>query len=239
MNLRRLSGMGTSFVLVGFSRDGWKNTMHALGPARADWLDRHFQYNPRLDPVVAKRSRVRSEDSLRRFITLAVIALSVACTKTETTTRTETPTPSTETTASSAPAPAPATRNVCELLTAEELKTATGIEGTGSPSKSGDADVCSWFGGGGAAILQVYGSASSYESSRSAFEGLYEGKTAELPGVGDKAFFIEGETSRMPTTTISAAKGSNAISVQIMGGTDAAARKTAATELAKVALTKL
>ena len=126
------------------------------------------------------------------------------------------------------------------MVTAEELKTATKIEGAGTPSTSGGAAVCTWYGGGGAAILQVYGSASAYESSRTAFEGLYGGKTADLPGVGDKAFFIEGKTGPMSTATLSATKGSNAISVQVMGtGSDAAARKQAATDLAKVVLTKL
>ena len=179
---------------------------------------------------------------MRQFIAIAVIVLFAACTKTETTTTTETTAPSSETTTSAPPpvAAAPASRNVCEIVSAEELKTATGIEGAGAPSKSGGADVCSWFGGGGAAVLQVYGSASAYESSRSAFEGLYGGKTAELSGVGDKAFFIDGKTGQMPTSTMSAAKGSNVISVQVMSmGMDAAARKKAATELAKVVLTKL
>ena len=179
---------------------------------------------------------------MRRLIALAAILLSAACTKTETTTNTSTPTASSETAAPATPppAPAPASRNVCEIVSADEVKTATGIEGTGAPSKSGGADVCSWFGGAGAAIVQVYGSSSAYESSRSAFEGLYGGKTAELSGVGEKAFFIDGKTGQMPTATMSAASGSNVISVQVMSmGMDAAARKKAATELAKVVLTKL
>jgi hypothetical protein len=112
------------------------------------------------------------------------------------------------------------------MISADELKTATRIEGNGTKSTSGGAAVCTWFGGDGrAAIVQVYPSASSYEQSRGAFEGLYEKTAEDVSGVGDKAFYIDAETGRMPTGTLSSAKGNNAVSVQIMGGTDAAARK--------------
>lgn len=150
-------------------------------------------------------------------------------------------------TESAAPAPAPAappaaaasSRDVCAMISADELKTATRIEGAGTKSVSGGADVCTWYGGGGAAIVQVYPSARSYEQSRSAFEDLYDKKAEDVSGVGDRAFYIDAETGSMPTGTLSAAKGNGAISVQIMGGTDAAARKKDVIALANVAISKI
>jgi hypothetical protein len=137
------------------------------------------------------------------------------------------------------PAPA-AARDVCAMISADELKTATRIDGAGKQSTSGGADVCTWFGSeGNAAVVQVYPSAASYEQSRSAFEGLYDTKAENVSGVGEKAFYIDAATGSMPTGTMSAAKGTSAVSVQIMGGTDAAARKRDATALTNLVLSKL
>jgi hypothetical protein len=140
--------------------------------------------------------------------------------------------------APAAPAPA-ASRDVCALISADELKSATRIEGAGTKSTSGGADVCTWYGGGGAAIVQVYPSAGSYEQSRSAFEDLYDKKAEDVSGVGERAFYIDAATGSMPTGTLSAVKGNGAISVQIMGGTDAAARRKDVIALANVVLSKL
>jgi hypothetical protein len=138
------------------------------------------------------------------------------------------------------PAAAPATsRDVCAMISADELKTATRIDGAGTKSKSGSADVCTWYGGGGAAIVQVYPGTASYEQSRSAFEDLYDKKAEDLSGVGERAFYVDAATGSMPTGTLSAVKGNGTISVQIMGGTDAAARKKDVIALANVVLSKL
>lgn len=157
-------------------------------------------------------------------------------------TSTDTTTTTSESAASStAVAPAtPAARNACAMVSAEELKTATGIDGEGSTSSSGGADVCTWFGSTGkAAIVQLYPYASSYDGSRKAFEDLYKVKAEELSSVGDKAFSIWAPTGSMPTTSLSAVKGSAAISVQIMGNSDAAASKKEAVALANLVLGKL
>jgi hypothetical protein len=149
--------------------------------------------------------------------------------------------------AAEAPAPAaapvaaptpPAGRDVCAMLTADELK-AFGISDAGKPSKSGGADVCTWMTAGGAAIVQVYPYASAYEGARKAFEGLYKTTAEELSGLGDKAFAIEGKTGPMQTTTITAQKGTTPISVQIMGGADRAKLKTQTTDLTRTVLGKL
>ena len=133
-----------------------------------------------------------------------------------------------------------ASRDVCAMISADELKTATGIEGNAAPSKSGGADVCTWTSARGkSAIVQVYPTSSAYENSRSAFEGLYNAKSEDLTGIGDKAFFIAGKTGPFDTATISATKGTGVVSVQVMGMGDSAAFRNEATELTKVVLGKL
>src|SRR5687768_12567211 len=101
-----------------------------------------------------------------RVLLVVLLVFAAAC-QSETATDTSTPRPTT----SAAPAP----RNVCDMLTVDELKTAAGLDGaTGQSSQSGGADVCTWFGSSGkAVIVQVFPSASSYDQSRSSFEGLY------------------------------------------------------------------
>ncbi|HUP43946.1 MAG TPA: hypothetical protein VM779_00380, partial [Thermoanaerobaculia bacterium] len=65
--------------------------------------------------------------------------------------------------------------------------------------------------------------------------------TAEpVTAVGDKAFFIAGNTGTVPTGTLVAQKGSTPVSIQVMGGTgDPATRKAEATAVAHVILGKL
>ena len=133
-------------------------------------------------------------------------------------------------------------RDVCGMLTMDELKTAAGLqEATGQSSKSGGADVCTWMGAGGkAVVVQVFGSASDYDSGRSSFEGLYNTKAEEVSGIGEKAYYLFGKTGPMNTGTLVAAKGSTPISVQVMGSTgDAATMKGEATAIAHVILGKL
>lgn len=181
----------------------------------------------------------------RSLIAAALVLSFIACTKTETNTNTSTPAPepaqttTTATTASSTASSAPTPRDVCAMLTAEELKSLAGIDKPGTKSTSGGADVCTWYGAGGGVIAQVYPYKSSYEGSRSAFEGLYGTKAADLPGVGEKAFYIEGKTGPIATATISAMKGSTPISVQVMGSADAATRKKQASDVANALLAKL
>ena len=129
-------------------------------------------------------------------------------------------------------------RNACEVLTPEELKEAAGIEGSGTPSVSGGADVCSWFSPSGNLVLQLFPSASSYDNARSAFEDLFETKASPLPGVGDKAYYLTGKLSNMDTGTLVAAKGNKSISVQMLAG-DASRHKTQLSDLANLVLGKI
>ena len=152
-----------------------------------------------------------------------------------------------ETTTETAATPPPTTtvakeRNVCEMMTIDEIKTAAGIdEAVGQSSKSGGADVCTWSGTGGKMlIVQVFPYASSYDDSRKAFEGLYGGTASEVTGVGEKAFFLPGKTGPIATGTLVAQKGSTPISVQVMGGSgDDKTRQGEATAIAHVILGKL
>ena len=177
-------------------------------------------------------------------ISLAVSLLALAACKSETTTTTNTPASSepTTTAASTPPPAAPASRDVCAMLSADELKTAAGIEGAeGKKSTSGGADVCSWFGSDGKAlVVQVYPYASSYNGARDAFEGLYNTKGQDLSGVGDKAFFMNGKTGPIATTTLVAQKGQTPVSVQVMGGSgNDEGRKEEAMNVAQALLGKL
>ena len=136
------------------------------------------------------------------------------------------------------PAPAPASSDVCAMLTQEEVRTATGIDAPGTPSQSGGASVCTWQGTTGAAIVQIHGSASAYEDSREAFQDLYEGTAEDVSGVGDRAYWIVSERGALRTGTMSAVKGSRAITAQVLaaGETDL---RTATEALARLALDKI
>lgn len=140
-----------------------------------------------------------------------------------------------------ATATAPAERDVCGMLTMDELKTAAGLtEATGQSSKSGGADVCTWTASGRSVIVQVYPYASAYDSARSAFESQYGATAEEVTAVGEKAFYIDGKTGQFATGTLVAQKGSTPVSVQVMGGTgDASTRKGETTAIAHVILGKL
>src|SRR5688500_6457075 len=135
-----------------------------------------------------------------RLLHVVLLVFAVGC-QSETSTDTSTPR-STATTA-------PAARNVCHMLTVDELKTAAGLDGaTGQSSKSGGADVCTWMGSSGkAVIVQVFQSASSYDQSRSSFEGLYGATAEDVTGIGEKAYFIDGKTGAMSTGTLVVGKG--------------------------------
>ena len=163
-----------------------------------------------------------------------LVMLLAACGGSESSTGAGTPAPAT--TSSAAP------RDVCGMLTMDELKTAAGLqEATGQSSKSGGADVCTWMGGGGkAVILQVFSSASDYDAGRSSFEGLYNTKAEEVAGIGEKAYYLFGKTGPMNTGTLVVGKGGTPISVQVMGASgDAATMKGEATAIAHVVLGKL
>ena len=167
-----------------------------------------------------------------RVSLLVLLVLAAACQ----------PESSTDTSAPAQPtATAPAERDVCGMLTMDELKTAAGLtEASGQSLKSGGADVCTWTASGRSVIVQVYPYASAYDSARSAFESQYGATAEEVTAVGDKAFYIDGKTGQFATGTLVAQKGSTPISVQVMGGTgDAATRKGETTAIAHVILGKL
>ena len=179
-------------------------------------------------------------------ISLAVSLVALAACQSETTTTTNTPTPDATTTVASTtttpPPAAPTSRDVCAMLSADELKTAANLNAAeGKKSTSGGADVCSWFSSDGKAlVVQVFPYASSYNNSREAFEGLYNTKAQDLSGIGDKAYFMNGKTGPMATTTLVAQKGSTPISVQVMGGSgNDNGRKQEATDVANLLLGKL
>lgn len=150
----------------------------------------------------------------------------------------------TETATGAAPATAsaPAARDLCGMLTMDQLQTAAGlVKATGASSTSGGADVCTWTGENGRIVIaQIFPSASSYDQARQAFESQYGGTAQEVSAVGEKAFFIDGNTGRVPTGTLVAQKGSTPVSIQVMGGTgDAATRQGEATAIAHVILGNL
>ncbi|HUP49092.1 MAG TPA: hypothetical protein VNA04_09925 [Thermoanaerobaculia bacterium] len=139
-------------------------------------------------------------------------------------------------------ASAPADRNVCDMMTIDELKTAAGLDSAmGESSESGGADACTWTGEDGKVVIaQVFSSADSYEQARQAFQTQYGGTAEEVTEVGEKAFYIGGTTGTLQTGTLVAQKGSTPVSVQVMGGTsDPASRKGEATAVAHVILGKL
>ena len=167
-----------------------------------------------------------------RVSLLVLLVLTAACQR-ESGTDTSAPAPST--------APAPTERDVCGMLTMDELKTAAGLtEATGQSSKSGGADVCTWTASGRSVIVQVFPYAAAYDSARTTFESQYGSTAEEVTAVGDKAFYIDGKTGQLATGTLGAQKGSTPISVQVMGGTgDASTRKGETTAIAHVILGKL
>ena len=173
----------------------------------------------------------------QRSLLVILLLLTAACggeTATDTTTPTRTETTATETAA--------LPQTVCNMLTMDELKTAAGIEGgVGESSTSGGAEVCTWTGTNGkVAIVQLFGSTSDYDSARSTFQNLYGAQAQDMSGVGEKAYYIDAPTGRMPTGTLVAQSKAKAISVQIMGGSGSPdTRRGEATAVAHLILGKL
>lgn len=158
-----------------------------------------------------------------------VLALVIAACQSETTSDTNPPRATLSTTE----------RNVCDMLTVDDLKTAAGLDtATGQSSKSGGADVCTWTGTSGkTVIVQVFPFASSYDEARPTLESLYATTAEDVTGIGEKAYFVSGSTGALPTGTLVVAHGSNPISVQVMAGDgDAATRKGEATAVAYLIL---
>lgn len=137
--------------------------------------------------------------------------------------------------------PAQAKRDPCELISAADVKTATGIEAEGKPSRSGGASVCTWMGADGkSAIVQIFPTEAHYDKAKSAFEAQYKGTSDAVQGMGDKAFVITGNTGPLPTATYVAQKGSTPISVQVMAlGGDTSTLKSQAETLAQTVIGKL
>lgn len=136
----------------------------------------------------------------------------------------------------------PASTDVCGMMTMDELNTAAGLtSATGMSSTSGGAEVCTWTGENGKIVVaQIFPTAASYDQVRQTFESQYGGTAEPVTAVGDKAFFIAGNTGTVPTGTLVAQKGSTPVSIQVMGGTgDPATRKAEATAVAHVILGKL
>jgi hypothetical protein len=139
--------------------------------------------------------------------------------------------------AAAAAVPAPP-RNVCTMITAQELQAATSLSGQGQSSRSGSADVCTWLAGEAAAIVQVHGSAVEYDTARAAFQELYGGTALDVAGIGDRAFYIEGKTSNIATSTLTSQRGATPVTVQILGGADSTRRRRVEA-LARLAVGKL
>ena len=174
----------------------------------------------------------------QRPLLVILLLLTAACGGRETTT--EAPPPvTTETTATNTAA---TNQSVCNLLTMDDLKTAAGIEGAvGESSTSGGAQVCTWTGTNGkVAIVQLFSSTSDYDAARSSFQSMYGTTAQDLSGVGEKAYYLDAPTGRMPTGTLVAQAKAKAISVQIMGGSSAPElRRGEATAVAHLVLGKL
>lgn len=146
--------------------------------------------------------------------------------------------PGTGTVAMNAPAPS---RDVCAMLSGDDVKSATGIEATGTPSTSGGADVCTWMAADGkAAVIQVYPTQERYDESRQAFESLYGTNAEDIAGIGERAFYVGGKTGVTETATVGAIKGSRPVTVQVLDvGGDPAALRRDATNLAHVLMSKM
>lgn len=187
---------------------------------------------------------LKSASFVRTLFAVSLVFITFACAQKEESVSTITDSSATTSAPAATPAPTPAaatSRDVCSMLTADELKAAAGIEGTGQKSTSGGADVCTWMGATGkGAVVQIYPYSSSYDNSREAFEGLYETKAQDVSGVGDKAFVMTGKTGPMETATVGAMKGSTPVSVQVMAaGAPSAQLKEEAIALTKLLLGKL
>ena len=127
-------------------------------------------------------------------------------------------------------------------MASEEITAATDVGSTtGQPSSSGGAQVCTWTDGGGkSAVVQLYPDPSRFAASREAFPMLYGAEVEDVPGIGDRAFYIAGTTDALPTATVSAQKGDFVTIVQVMEANgDAAALQSAALELTQRFLQKL
>jgi hypothetical protein len=137
--------------------------------------------------------------------------------------------------------PAAGAREVCGMLSVEEVSAATGVAGECQAATSGGAQVGTWTDASGkSAIVQVHQTAARYEESRQAFESLYGGTAEELPDVGDQAFVIGGRTGPMPTATVGALQGATPISVQVMAmGGDPATLREQAIALTRTVLARL
>lgn len=169
-------------------------------------------------PPAAARSSLRDRRPV--LVALSMLILVGACaeeenapiTAAESTTAEEvveaTPTPT--------PTPAPS-RAACEVIAQEKVNALAGVDGQGSPSRSGGADVCTWTSPTAkSVIVQIYPSTAHYERSRTAFEELQKNKSEELADLGDQAFYVGGKVSVMEAATISAQEGNATISVQVM-----------------------
>jgi hypothetical protein len=129
-------------------------------------------------------------------------------------------------------------RDACAVVSLDEIREATGIEATsGMASTSGAAKVCTWTGADGTtAVVQLFQAPGSFEGARAAFEGLYETQV-ESVDLGDGAFFIEGVTGQIPTATVAVQKGTETVTVQVMGmGQEAPLLREAAEGLTRTVL---
>lgn len=140
--------------------------------------------------------------------------------------------------AAGAPGAAVTPRDVCAMITAPELQAAAALQAQGQPSRSGSADVCTWLAGDVAAIVQVHGSAVEFDTARTAFQELYGSTAQDVAGIGDRAFYIEGRTSNIPTGTLTAQRAATPVTVQILGGPDST-RRSRVEALARLAIAKL
>lgn len=139
------------------------------------------------------------------------------------------------------PAAAANARDACTLVTADEVSATTGISAEGRASANGGAQVCTWTDTSGrSAVVQLHPTAARHDEARGAFASLYGSQGEDVHGLGDRAYYIAGATSSIPTATIGVLQGQHALSVQVMGmGQAPDALRTQAVELARAVAGKL
>lgn len=128
------------------------------------------------------------------------------------------------------------------MISAEELKAATGIVAAGQPVWDAQSSGCSWIGSNDTGVsIDIYPPGSSYEYAeiRETWENYSENKAEELPEVGEKGWVVRSKRPGVPRTILGAGKGDFFIDVHIIGNPDAAASGKEAVAVAKLVLGKI
>lgn len=130
--------------------------------------------------------------------------------------------------------------NACVLLTQAELEKTTGLL---SPPKRGHSRTnatCTW----GTfekkmVVVEVFPNASHFDESRRSFETLYKGHAEDVPGIGKRAFYLEGVASIAAATLVAEKPTGGAVLVQVSGKDFSLTKaKDEVTAIAKIVVAK-